>query len=80
MIVHIFNCQNNHQRYGFTLSIEGNNLPADNCIDGWSYWKTITLKRGISILGIEVDSVIDMIINDGFAIQEATTNFLKGEI
>jgi hypothetical protein len=79
MVVHIFNCPNNSQRYGFTQNKEGINLPTESCIDGWTFWRTITLTRGVPTLGIEVDSVIDMINNDGFAIQEATVNFLKGE-
>ena len=73
MTIHIFTCSKSLNKYGFTPDNTGKNLPISNCSE-WVFWKTRELNYNIPILGIYVNSVLDMIKSDGFAIQESTIN------
>lgn len=78
MIVHVFKCKNNSNRYGFTPDISGKNLPITNCSE-WVFWKTQELEYDKPALGIFVASVLNIITRDGFAIQESTFNLSESE-
>ena len=78
MTVHIFTCKESSNRYGFTPDISGKNLPITNCSE-WVFWKTRELEYDKPILGIYVSSVLNLIIRDGFAIQESTSNLSESK-
>lgn len=68
MTLHIFTCENNPKKYGFTPLRDGSNLPVSNN-EKWKFWKTIELNRGDKIFShIGADSILDMIEKDGFAV------------
>jgi hypothetical protein len=74
--VHVFQC-GSANLYGVTEDQSGNNLPNDECAEGWRFIKTVELEEGLSPRGMSVawqerDAAVRAAIADhGYFIGEA---------
>lgn len=71
MIVYIFRCSTNPNRYGFTGDKTGSNLPKNKCDGNWLFLKDKNWNKGDTAIGVEVDAVVDAIAGDGTYVSEA---------
>jgi hypothetical protein len=67
MQVHIFRATG--RIFGFTQNESGSNLP--NELGGWSHFKSVSMERGESLPGANVEECLDDIERHGFHVTDA---------
>jgi hypothetical protein len=75
MELHVFKCSADASIFGFTTDITGKDFPDNSCKGKWQFWKTINLERGVLLMGLTSDEIVDGVKAIGYHIANALDQF-----